>query len=154
MKSVLSVSADATFPLPAGLAAEAAFGEGTVLSEAALSETVLDVFLAMSRLSQAFDTLRSPQKRRVMHDLAGRNPPVNPQNASPRTSQYRAALYIWRPAAADERIIPRTSGILIRIVRERSIVKLKPIRLVILGRTSSRGTIHTEMLIKTAATLA
>ncbi|WIG51626.1 MAG: hypothetical protein OJF48_002543 [Afipia sp.] len=109
----------------------------------------------MSRLSQAFDILRSPQKRRVMHDLAGRNPPVNPQNASHRTSQYRAALFIiWRPAAADERIIPRTSGILIRIVRERSIVKLKPIRLVILGRTSSRGTIHTEILIKTAATLA
>ncbi|MGL4557267.1 MAG: hypothetical protein ACRCV5_07175, partial [Afipia sp.] len=69
---------------------------------AALSETVLDVFFAMSRLSQALDTVRQPQKRRIMRDLAGRNLPVNPQNALPRTSRYRAALYIWRPVTADE----------------------------------------------------
>ena len=78
----------------AEVAAGAAFEEELLVLETALSETVLDVFLAMSRLSQAFDSVRLPRRPRVMRDLAGRNLPVNPQNAPLRTSRCRAALYM------------------------------------------------------------
>jgi hypothetical protein len=83
MKIVLSVSADAALPAPAGAAAVAA-----------LSEAVLDALFAISRLVQTSDC-PAVETRRMMCDLAVWNPPVNPQDALV-ASVDTALHYVWR----------------------------------------------------------